>query len=197
MAAPEDASILNLNGVYTMNRAESDPTDPILALQGVGWALRLVIGRMTVTLIIRQSKDEDGTGHIDILQPGFAGIQGTEEKRVIPPAGDEKQWNDHKDHIFGHVKGWSQWLKLADLSDDDEDEKFLKQGWIEAPEYLETYVESQDRDWIARQVWGFALVESGGQTVKKYVRRAVIRKKNGKEVKHARLVYDYKEPLKN
>jgi hypothetical protein len=93
--------------------------------------------------------------------------------------------------------GWSQWLKLADLGDDDEDEKFLKEGWIEAPEYLETYVESQDRDWIARQVWGFAMVESGGQSVKKYVRRAIIRKKNGKEVKRARLVYDYKEPLRN
>ncbi len=60
---------------------------------------------MTVTLIIRQSKDEDGTGHIDITQPGFAGIKGTEEKRVIPPTRDEKIWSDHTDHIFGHVKG--------------------------------------------------------------------------------------------
>jgi hypothetical protein len=93
--------------------------------------------------------------------------------------------------------GWSQWLTLADLSDTDEDEKFLKEGWIEASEYLETYVESQDRDWIARQVWGFAMVESGGKSVKKYVRRAIIRKKNGSEVKRARLVYDYKEPLRN
>jgi hypothetical protein len=177
----------------------------------VGWALRLVIGRMTVTLIIRQSKDEDGTGHIDIVQPGFAGIQGTEEKRVIPPTKDEKVWSDHKDHIFGHVKGvslygdidpvlietgYSQWLTLEELSDDDEDEKFLKQGWIEAPQYLESYVESQDRDWTARQVWGFALVEADGKSVKKYVRRVVVRKKNGKEVKRARLVYDYKEPLR-
>jgi hypothetical protein len=41
------------------------------------------------------------------------------------------------------------------------------------------------------------MVESGGQTVKKYVRRAIIRKKDGKDFKRARLVYDYKEALKN
>ena len=88
-------------------------------------------------------------------------------------------------------------LSLDELKDDDEDDKFLKEGWIEAPVFLESYVESQDRDWTARQVWGFALVESGGQEVKKYVRRAIIKKKDGKDFKRARLVYDYKEPLKN
>jgi len=197
MAAPEDASIKNLNGVYTMNKTESDPTDPILQLQGVGWIIRKAIGLMTVTLIIRQSTDEDGTERITITQPGAAGIKGTEEKREIPPNKDDKVWNDHTDHIFGYVKGYSQWRTLSELSDTDEDEKFLKEGWIEAPQYLESYVESQDRDWTARQIWGFAMVESGGETVRKYVRRVVVKKKKGNEFKHARLVYDFKEPLRD
>jgi len=59
---------------------------------------------MTVKLIIRQHTDEDGTERIAIVQPGAAGIKGTEEKRHIP-VGDEKEWNDHEDHVFGHVKG--------------------------------------------------------------------------------------------
>ena len=59
---------------------------------------------MTVTLIIRQSSEEDGTENIVIQQPGAAGIKGTEEKRHIPTS-NEKEWGDHEDHVFGHVKG--------------------------------------------------------------------------------------------
>jgi hypothetical protein len=87
-----------------MNKVESDPTDPILALQGVGWLIRKVIAAMTVKLEIEQSTDEEGVEHIVITQPGAAGIKGTQEKRHIPK-GDEKSWTDHKDHVFGHVKG--------------------------------------------------------------------------------------------
>jgi len=195
MAAPAEANIKNLNGVWTMNKTESDPTDPILSLQGVGWIIRKAIGMMTVTLIIRQEVEADGVTVVTIQQPGTAGIKGTEEKRNIPVAGGDKLWRDHEDHVFGHVKGYTQWIKNEDLSDSDEDEAFLKAGWVDGPDHVDSYVESQGNGWVARQIWGFAEVESAGQTVRKYVRRVVVRK--GKDFKRARLVYDYKEELKN
>jgi len=190
MAAPATANIKNLNGVWIMNKTESDPTDPILQLQGIGWIIRKAIGLMTVTLIVRQSTEEDGGESILIQQPGTAGIEGTEEKRHIP-ADNDKEYRDHQDHIFGTVKSYSQWRKLSELSDTDEDDKFLKDGWLDEPDYIETNAENQGNGWVARQVWGFA--ETGG--VRKYTRRVVVKK--GKDVKRARLVYDFKEELKN
>jgi hypothetical protein len=58
---------------------------------------------MTVTLIVKQSTEEDGGESILIQQPGAAGIKGTEEKRHIP-ADNDKEYRDHQDHIFGTVK---------------------------------------------------------------------------------------------
>src|ERR1700753_2917454 len=154
---------------------------------------------MTVTLIIKQSTEADGTENIVITQPGTAGIKGTEEKRHIP-TGTEKEWRDHEDHVFGHVKGkhclnnelwnriliksvgYTQWRKLSELSDTDEDEKFLKEGWLDEADYIDSYVESQGNGWTAHQVWGFA--ETNG--VRKYTRRVVVKK--GKDVKRARFV---------
>jgi len=187
MAAPAASTVKNLNGQWTMNKSESDPTDPILSLQGIGWILRKAIGSMTVTLNITQTTEPDGTVILKIVQPGPAGFKGTEENRHLPPDND-LLWRDHEDHIFGHVKGFSRFFKLTDLADTDEHEKFLKAGWLDEPEFIETYVESQGNDWTARQLWGFA--EVGG--VRKYVRKVVVKK--GKEFKHARLVYDFIKP---
>ncbi|KAF2674340.1 hypothetical protein BT63DRAFT_419635 [Microthyrium microscopicum] len=190
MAAPEKRTIKDLNGKWTMNKTQSDPVDPILQLQGIGWIIRKAIGMMTVTLIVKQYTDEEGIEHIDIVQPGAAGIKGTEEKRSIPQ-GDEKLWTDHEDHVFGHVKGYTQWRKLSDLGD-DEDNTFVKDGWIDATEtFIDGTVESQGNGWTARQVWGFALVDG----VRKNVRRVVVKK--GDKVVRARLVYDYVEDLRN
>jgi len=195
MAAPAEKTVKSLTGVYTMNKVDSDPTDPILQLQGVGWIVRKVIANMTVTLKIDQKTDADGTETITITQPGAGGFSGTTETRHIPQ-GDEKEWNDHKDHVFGHVKGYTVWRKLSELSDEDEDDAFLKEGWEEAETYIESYVESQGNGWVARQLWGFAETPakaSGGAKVRRYTRRVVVKK--GSEIKKAVLTYDYVGPL--
>ena len=67
----------------------------------------------------------------------------------------------------------------------------MKEGWLDEPDYIESYVESQGNGWTANQLWGFA--ETGG--VRKYTRRVIVKK--GKEIKRARLVYDFVEPLKD
>jgi hypothetical protein len=82
----------------------------------VNWFIRKAIGMMNVTLIIRQRTDEDGTENITITQPGAAGIKGTEEKRRVPPTNDEQVWNDHKDHVFGHVKGTPERTRIPNIA---------------------------------------------------------------------------------
>jgi hypothetical protein len=46
---------------------------------------------MTPILVIKQYTDEEGLTHIDIEQPGAAGIKGTTERRII-----EGGWNEHE-----------------------------------------------------------------------------------------------------
>jgi hypothetical protein len=143
---------------------------------------------MTVTLIIKQYINEDGDECVDIVQPGAAGIKGTEEKRCLTG-----EWRDHEDHIFGAVKGTSKWIKLSDLSDSDADEAFLKKEWDEATtqgEVIDSYVESVGNGWTARQIWGFSTVDG----VRKYTRRVVVKK--GDKVQRERLIYDFKEELR-
>jgi len=185
MAAPADKSIKDLNGVWTMNKKLSGDTDAILSLQGINWFIRKAIGLMTVTLVVKQYVDEDGVEHIDITQPGAAGIEGTKELRHL-----NGEWRDHEDHIFGLVKGTTKWIKISDLKDDDADEKFLKQNWLPETldgEAVDSYVESVN-GWTARQVWGFGEVDG----LRRYVRRVVV-KKGGKTQQQV-LVYDFKEP---
>jgi len=184
MAAPAASTVKNLNGQWIMNKTESDPIEPVLSLQGIGWILRTAIGKMTVTLNITQTTDSDGTAILKITQPGPAGFKGTEEIRHLPLDND-LLWRDHEDYIFGAVKGFSRFFKLTDLADNDEHENYLKAGWLDESEYIETFVESQGNGWTARQLWGFA--DIGG--VRKYVRKVVIKK--GKDFRHARLVYDF------
>jgi len=192
MAAPEDKSPKNLNGVWILNKTESDPTDPVLQLQGINWFIRKAIGLMTVTLIITQTH-ENGATHIITKQPGAGGVSGTTERRHLFDDNHIEE-SEHTDHIFGHVKGHTKWIKLEELSDTDEDEKWLKEGWLESDVYIDTFVTSQDSGWTARQIWGFAEVESNGQKMKKFVRRAVVKK--GNQTKRARLIHDFKEELR-
>lgn len=86
-------------------------------------------------------------------------------------------------------------MKVSELSDSDEDEKFLKNGWskdvIESDDVIDGEVESIGNGWTARQCWGFEVVDGE----RRYVRHSIVHK--GKDVKRVRLVYDYKGPLNN
>jgi len=184
MAAPASKTIHDLSGTWTMNKSQSDPTDPILQLQGIGWLIRKAIGLMTVTLIVKQYKDDGGVVHIDIEQPGAAGIKGTTEERQI-----DGTWREHEDHVFGAVKGTTNWIKISNLKDDDADEAFLKKGWTDetvSDETVDSYVESINNGWTARQIWGFEEIDGE----RKYVRHVVVKKKD--KVERARLIYDFK-----
>ncbi|KAF1992048.1 hypothetical protein K402DRAFT_345665 [Aulographum hederae CBS 113979] len=188
MAAPETATLKNLNGTWVMNKTLSSPSDPPLTLQGISWLLRKAIGLATITLHITTYTDPaDSSFHIDIVQPGVGNLGGTTEKRVL-----DSSEREHTDHIFGHVKGRSSWVTLEEVGmEDKEDEAWLKEGWLEPKEedegkFVKSYVESVGNGWTATQIWGFAMI---GEE-RRYVRRAVVRK--GPKVERVRLVYDYK-----
>lgn len=79
-----------------------------LVQQGISWLTRKAISYATVTLIIKEYADSEDAKvmHIDIDQVLTGGIKGTSEKR-------HTDWaeRDHKDHIFGNLKGRSRLIR--------------------------------------------------------------------------------------
>ncbi|KAG8527004.1 uncharacterized protein KY384_008433 [Bacidia gigantensis] len=181
MAAPPEKTLKDLSGKW--NKTKSDDLDRLLQLQKVSWFIRNIIRYATITLTITEYVDSSHITHMDISQVASGGIQGTTEKRTL-----DWTWRDHKDGIFGSLKGRSRWCKLSDVEDVGEDgAKWLKTGWLdgEDADYVQSYVESYDNGWTANQVWGFEAVDGE----RYYVRHVVVR--NGEDWKCARLVYDF------
>ncbi|CAF9933273.1 MAG: hypothetical protein HETSPECPRED_008583 [Heterodermia speciosa] len=147
MAAPPSKTLKDLNGKWVMNKTLSDDTDAILAMQNVSWFLRKAIAFATITLSITEYT-KDGSTHIDISQTATGGVKGTTELRTL-----DWTFRDHKDGIFGEVKGKSRWVKVEDLEDDD-DKKWLSHGWDDGGEgeHVQSYVESVGGGWTANQV---------------------------------------------
>ena len=143
--------------------------------------MRKAIGMMTVQLHVKSYQDDQGIWHIDIEQPGAAGIKGTSELRTI-----DGKASDHEDHVFGKVERSSEWASVSTFKDGENDE-FLKDGWLD-DEVLLNKVEAKN-GWTAKQVWGFQNVNDGGVEERRYVRNVAVTKKD-KTVK-AKLVYDY------
>jgi hypothetical protein len=116
----------------------SDSTDPLLSLQGLSWFLRKAIGIATVTLNVNEYVEDSHT-HIDIAQTATGGIKGTTELRCL-----DFEERDHKDPIFGAIKGRSRFLTLDHLDVKDPDEtKFLKgDGYGEG--FLESETEGEE-----------------------------------------------------
>lgn len=110
MAAPADITVKNLNGQWVMDATLSSPTDPILALQGVGWFLRKALPYATVTLHIHEYADsaDPKVYHIDVEQVITGGITGSKEVRTL-------DWTsrEHVDNIFGSLSGKSRHFRGA------------------------------------------------------------------------------------
>jgi hypothetical protein len=179
------------------NKKESGDTDAVLSLQGIGWLTRKAIGMAGITQHLKQYPDADDASitHIDFDQVVTGGLKGTTELRTL-----DWQYRPHSDQIFGSLKGRSRFNKVAALGEavkevrggDEEDAKFLAEGWDEetlAGEIVEAYVESDDNGWVGVQAWGFATVTIGGKEERRHVRNVVVKK--GKNVKRIRLVFDW------
>jgi len=185
MAAPPDITTLNLSATWVLNKtlSDSDKTDEILRLQGVGWWMRRAIGLATITLYVKHYKDESGVEHIDIDQRLTGGIAGTFEKRTL-----DWTFREHNDSLFGAVLGKSRRVKLDEI-----DDEFLRKGWLPDTEkhgainaYAKSDTPKSGTKWTANQIWGFELV--GDE--RRYVRHVDF---FGPEAEHiqARMVYDF------
>ncbi|KAF2679327.1 hypothetical protein K458DRAFT_445878 [Lentithecium fluviatile CBS 122367] len=205
MAAPANKSIKDLNGKWVINKALSDSTDPILALQGVGWLTRKAVGLATVTQHCKQYQappDDAPTAppvpHIDIEQSATGGVKGTTEKRCL-----DWEYRSHSDWLFGELRGKSRITTLARILEEakdaegesvkegrrEEDAKFLAEGWLEESkdgEVVESFADAKS-GWTGWQVWGFSDVKGE----RWLTRRFAIRRKDREEVVLARLVYEW------
>lgn len=160
----------------------------------MSYLTRKLVTSVTLTLDIKQfsappSPPAEASApaviHIEIEQTGTGGMKGTSEKRCL-----DNVFRDHKDWLFGHVKGQTRWANAEDVEED----AFLKSGWLEGEEekkgpngesHVLSYVESYDDGWTATQVWGFKTIEGE----RRHVRNVVIAK--GSERVELQLVYDY------
>ncbi|KAI5466646.1 hypothetical protein BGZ63DRAFT_3632 [Mariannaea sp. PMI_226] len=184
MAAPSEKTLLDLNGHWVLNKTLSDSSEPVLALQGIGFLTRKGINMASITLDINQyqappkppSTATDVVYHVDITQTA-SGLKSTQENRCL-----DNEFRPHADWLFGKVKGKTTWVTL-----DEVDDEFLKKDLLVEGEgkFIKSYVESEDTNWVATQVWGFEIVDG----LRRYSRHIVVTK--GSERAQIRLVYDY------
>ncbi|KAL6906847.1 hypothetical protein GGI43DRAFT_395947 [Trichoderma evansii] len=186
MAAPSSKTAKNLTGKWTMNKTLSDSSDPVLALQGIGFLIRKGIGLATITIQVEQYDGPPSppntaaavVTHIDIEQSA-SGLSSTQENRCF-----DNFEREHSDWLFGTVKGRSRWAKLEEVEDE-----FLKKGWeIEGDgQFIVNSAKNEEKGWVADQVWGFQIVNGE----RRYCRNVVVTK--GKERAQIRLVYDFND----
>ncbi|KAF2869529.1 hypothetical protein BDV95DRAFT_630058 [Massariosphaeria phaeospora] len=119
MAAPASVTIKSLDGKWVLAKSLSDATDPVLALQGLGWLTRKAIGLATVTQHVSSwttpADTTDATSatpltHMKIEQFATGGIKGTTENRTL-----DWMYRPHTDHLFGSLQGKSRYTTLAAL----------------------------------------------------------------------------------
>lgn len=171
------------------NKKLTGDIDALLALQGVNWLLRKAVGLATVTLVVKQYTDDNGVVQIDIESFATGGIKGTSERHPM-----DGQTYPHNDYVFGSMKAVNKWIKLSDLKDDDEDDKFLKTGWskdiIDAGEVVYNEVEAE-AGWTARGTWGFEMIDGE----RRHTRHGIL-KKGDKTIRRTQ-VFDYAGILPN
>nr|MCV5142806.1 hypothetical protein [Escherichia coli] len=102
------------------NTSLSSEVNPGLTLQHISHLPRKLITSVTLTLDIKQFSappsppaDADSSApaviHIEIDQTGTGGMKGTSEKRCL-----DNVFRDHKDWLFGHVKGQTRWVTSSE-----------------------------------------------------------------------------------
>ena len=177
------SSVSNGKFRFTLVETESHTRILIDTQQGVSWLVRQAIKWSTITLHVKEYKDEAGNVHIDIQQISSGGYSNDEE-RILDWVFREKD-----DKVFGKVNGRTRWVSV-----DDVDEPYLKAGWDQKflddwkGEVIQSFVESvKSPQWTADQTWGFEIIKGE----RRYVRHVFAKK--GKEEHRIKLVYDWKD----
>lgn len=183
MSVPTDIDSRNFQGVYVLNKGQSDSFDDVLRVQGMGWAKRKVVSSATPTLYIKHFKDSDGNEHVQTTQEGPMGLKGGSEERMLDGSRIQQE-----SPAFGPVLHSIQRARVDELDSD-----WQKEGWsLDTIEHgvilarLEGDTSKGGKSWVTSQVWGFADIEGE----RKHVRK-VHAKGSDEETIMCRLVYDY------
>jgi hypothetical protein len=185
MAAPTEASLVNLNGRWSINQSLSDPYGSILKAQEVNWLTRKVLTMSPVVASIQQRVNEAQLTCITIHSKPSSGLPRTTEQRVL---NGESRELTHA--LFGRIRGRTEWVERADLP-----AEWLGAGLeVDASangRIILMTTEHLDINATTYQANGFEVVSSQ----RHYVRRVEVRK--GDDVTRVRLVYDYLGPAED
>ncbi|KAB5578100.1 hypothetical protein GE09DRAFT_1088505 [Coniochaeta sp. 2T2.1] len=113
MACPNSYTLRNLEGRFRINKQLSDNTESLLALQGIGWAIRKLMVNLPVGVNIKSFLGEDGIYVVDVENTIGGGIYSTKEHRVldwVPVEGVNAN--------FGKLKVRNGWSALEEINDD-------------------------------------------------------------------------------
>nr|KMM65927.1 LOW QUALITY PROTEIN: hypothetical protein CPAG_02268 [Coccidioides posadasii RMSCC 3488] len=202
MAAPAEITIQDLNGRFCMDKTVSNDADPILSLQGISWLTRKAIGIATITLHIKEYKDDD-EHLISVAFPAPPSTATSTKTRTNDPDNIFSTDNNRLVRTAAGADGKilpavEVQTKAGNEKDQEAVARFLSgeiladgsatEGFVagEGEDYwVHSWVESVNDGWTAEQIWGFENING----VRKYTRRVVAEKK-GKVIR-ARLVYDF------
>ncbi|KAK8150314.1 hypothetical protein G3M48_002884 [Beauveria asiatica] len=181
MAAPQSATLHNLNGRWRMNASLSDPYDEMLKAQNVGWLWRKVLVKSGAELWITHTTD-NGVDHLVIHGKSTNGLPDSTEDRIV-----NGSWKDLNFPIFGKIRGSTRWVKTGDLSSAWlAKDMLLDDDGVILMETIQT-----ETDTVTKQANGFKMVKGE----RRYVRHVEVTKKNSSKPIHVTLVYDYLGPL--
>lgn len=143
------------------NKHLSDDIHPLLKLQNISWLLRQAITLATISLHTVQTptptqtnKTNDaaaaaatdgGGGIITIQNIANMGLKGTTEIRHL-----DWQWREHRDYIWGQVRGRCGFKAMQDVADER-----LREGWLEETlrgECIQEDAAAGDESWESTMV---------------------------------------------
>lgn len=176
MAAPPSKTARSLAGRWRLNQTLSEPQDKFLALEGVAWAARKAAPYVTVTMTLKEYKEE-AVPYVEVHQTATMGYKLSSENRAM-----DWSWQERDDAVVGPVRNRARYIDGLDgISSPDQ---HLRHGWIE-DDHVEIELVSDARGFTAVQLWGFG--EVYGE--RHLVIRAVVTKGNASATMH--LVYDW------
>ncbi|WQF76711.1 hypothetical protein CDEST_01725 [Colletotrichum destructivum] len=185
MAAPDEASILNMTGIWSLNPIESDDLGPTFMLQNIPWIVRKVISYASLELKMDQkdpAPPERPATVIDINQTVRPGGFDTANSYIL-----DGETRHDKVPIFGAMSMRAKYVPKAEVSGED-----LMGHEIEQPSPtdervgIKEFTEGVNTGWKTTALWGFEKV-NGERRFCKYCTTT-----KGDEKVQARLVYDYR-----
>lgn len=99
MACPPTVTIHNMTGTYTLSKQQSDSSQAVLKMQGIGWLVRQAVQYSTITLHMKHYTDDAGLSHLDQESVSTGNVSSVENREM------NGEWGEAENKIWGKVKG--------------------------------------------------------------------------------------------